>query len=379
MTHRERFVAALNHEETDGVPLDLGGGPVSQVHQTAYDDLLDLLGLEPLEDAKEGQRLWQDVVPDERVLQRFDIDLRGMWTGQPDGRPDTLLGPLEYRDEWGVVYRKAHERGEWITDGCPLQHFDEPVPADLDSIEWPDPGDPGRVRGLREKAEQLRSETDLAIVLNLESGPLGTAQRMRGFTEILEDLLIHKPFVEALFERTTDVICGIAAAVLGEVGDLIDAITIADDLGFQTQPYMAPDLYRSVVKPHHARVGDVIHRGTDAKFVLHSDGAISTLIPDLIEAGVQVINPVQVSAAGMDPVGLKREFGEDLCFWGGIDTHRLLPFGSPSEVAEGVRRTIGTLGAGGGYVLASVHNIVAGVPPENVVAMFDTALEVRRA
>jgi uroporphyrinogen decarboxylase len=202
---------------------------------------------------------------------------------------------------------------------------------------------------------------------------------MRGFTEILEDLLIHKPFVEALFERTTDVICGIAAAVLGEVGDLIDAITIADDLGFQTQPYMAPDLYRSVVKPHHARVGDVIHRGTDAKFVLHSDGAISTLIPDLIEAGVQVINPVQVSAAGMDPVGLKREFGEDLCFWGGIDTHRLLPFGSPSEVAEGVRRTIGTLGAGGGYVLASVHNIVAGVPPENVVAMFDTALEVRRA
>jgi uroporphyrinogen decarboxylase len=202
---------------------------------------------------------------------------------------------------------------------------------------------------------------------------------MRGFTEILEDLLIHRTFVEALLQRTTDVICGIADAVLAEVGDLIDAITIADDLGFQTQPYMAPDLYRSLVKPHHARVADSIHRGTDAKFVLHSDGSIYSLIPDLIEAGVDVINPVQVSATGMDPENLKREFGEDLCFWGAIDTHRLLPFGSPSEVAEGVRRTIATLGAGGGYVLTSVHNIVAGVPPENVVAMFDTALEVQQA
>lgn len=375
-THRERFVRALDHEETDRVPFDLGGGPVSQIHPAAYDALIDYLGFDPANrtDPSEEQRLWQDVVPDEEVLQRFDIDLRGLWTGQPDGRPDVPLSPLHYRDEWGVTYRKAHEDAEYITGNSPLQHLDEPTPADLDLIDWPEPDDPGRIRGLRERAERIRHDTDFAVVLNLESASLAVSQRLRGFTEFLEDLLIHRTFAEALLERVTDIICRIAEAAVREAGDLVDAVTTADDLGFQTQPYMHPDLYRSLIKPHHARLVEAVRSHTEAKFVLHSDGSIYSLLPDLVDAGVQVVNPVQVSATDMDAVRLKREFGADLCFWGAIDTQRLLPHGSPSEVADEVRRTIGTLGAGGGYVLATVHNVQEDVPPENLVAMFDAAL-----
>ena len=168
-------------------------------------------------------------------------------------------------------------------------------------------------------------------------------------------------------------LCGIASTALEVVGDVVDGVSIADDMGIQTQSFMSRDLYRLMVKQHHRREIETIRRHTSAKVIMHSDGAIHELLPDLIEAGVEVINPVQVNASGMDPVQLKREFGQDLCFWGGVDTQIVLPRGSPDDVAAEVRRRLDDLGRGGGYVLASVHNIQAEVPPQNVVAMFNTA------
>lgn len=373
LSHRERVVRALNHEETDRVPIDFGGGPATQIHPDAYVRLLAHLGFQS-EELIEGVRgEGQVVVPSDEVLERFDVDVRSAHLGQPDVRPRTRIDDLSYFDDWGVRWEKAHFTAPDINIEGPLQTLVDPAPSSVDSIEWPVPDDPGRVRGLRDRVEELRRNTDYAIILGLPNSTFALSQRLRGFTELLEDLLLNEAFAKALQERVTDVICGIAETALKEVGDLIDGVSFGDDMGIQTQSFVSRDLYRRMLKPHHARFVDTLHRLTDARVIMHSDGSIYEILGDIIDCGVDVINPVQTNADGMDPGRLKAEFGNDVCFWGGIDTQRVLPFGSPEEVAQEVRDRIGDLGRGGGYVLASVHNIQSEVPPENIVAMFDTA------
>lgn len=374
MSHRDRVRKALNHEETDRVPIDLGGGPATQIHPTAYSNLLAHLGLEeenlPVSHRGEGQV----VAPSEKLLQYFDIDVRGCYTAEPDSSQGRSIDASSYIDEWGVKWEKSDVLHPYINVLGPLQHISEPVPADLDSIQWPVPDDPGRVRGLRERVSAIRNQTDYAIVLNLPNSSFALSQRVRGFVETLEDLLLNEAFAEALQERITDVICGIAVLALGEVGDLIDGVSFGDDMGVQNQSYFSTDLYRKMVKPHHARFVETLHKHTDAKVIMHSDGSVRELIPDFIDHGVDVLNPVQVSATGMEPEQLNRDFGMDLGFWGGIDTQHVLPFGTADDVADAVRGRRKDLGKGGGYVQASVHNLQEEVPPENIVAMFETAL-----
>ncbi len=379
LAHRERVLRALNHEETDRVPIDFGGGPATQINPDAYVALLEHLEFWPEEPVEGARGEGQVVCPSERVLRHFDIDVRGFYLGEPDVNPRRPLSPLSYVDDWGVAWSKAHATAPYINVRGPLQDIDDPSPSDLDSIGWPVPRDPGRVRGLRERIERVRRETDFAIVLNLPNSTFALAQRLRGFAELLEDLLLNAAFAEALQERVTDIICGIAETALDSAGDLIDGVSFADDMGIQTQAFMSRDLYRNRVKPHHARFVETLRRHTDARVIMHSDGAIYELLGDLIDCGVEVINPVQVNAEGMDPERLKREFGADLCFWGGVDTQKVLPHGSPADVAAEVRRRLADLGRGGGYVLASVHCIQAEVPPQNVIVMFETARDPARA
>jgi uroporphyrinogen decarboxylase len=155
----------------------------------------------------------------------------------------------------------------------------------------------------------------------------------------------------------------------------VDVVSFPDDMGFQDRPYVRPELYREMIKPYHRRLVEAIKSNTEAKVVMHSDGSVYPIIPDFIEIGVDALNPVQVSAKDMDSQRLKSEFGKHMCFWGGIDTHRVLPTGTPEAVRGEVKTRIADLAPGGGYVLASVHNIQAEVPPENIVAMFDSAEE----
>ena len=375
MSHRERVVAALEHRESDRVPVDFGGGPATQIHPEAYSNLLAHLGYEeenlPVSHRGEGQV----VAPSERVLQRFDADVRGFYPGNPDVSQGRAIDESSYVDEWSVTWRKSAVMAPYINVLGPLQHIDDPVPADVSTVKWPEPNDPGRIRGLRESVQKMRNETDYAIVLNLPNCTFALCQRVRGFTEMFEDLLTNASFATALQEQVTDTICGIAELALGAVGDLIDAVSTADDLGVQNQSFMSASLYRTMVKPHHARFIETLHRHTPAPVILHSDGSVYELLPDIIDAGVQVLNPVQVSAGGMDPERLKREFGNDLAFWGGIDTQHVLPFGTASDVEREVGLRSADLGRGGGYVLGSVHNIQSEVPPENIVAMFDTAIK----
>ncbi|NQU96912.1 MAG: hypothetical protein HQ548_04625, partial [Chloroflexi bacterium] len=285
-----------------------------------------------------------------------------------------MLDENAFIDGWGVVFRRAHSKAPFMIKESPLQRLDDPAPPDVESVPWPE-GDLADLPGLRERFERLRSETDCAIVVRMRNvGAFGIAQRLRGFTEFLQDLVLSPAFAEALQERATAMACNFAGTVLGEIGDLVDGVSFADDLGMQTQTLMSPELYRSSVKPYHARLVQTFHAHTNARVIMHNCGAIRPLLGDLIDCGVDVINPVQVNAEGMNPEQLKREFGGDLCFWGGIDTQNVLPHGSPADVARDVRGRIADLGRGGGYVLAAVHNIQREVPPENIAAMYETAV-----
>jgi uroporphyrinogen decarboxylase len=190
------------------------------------------------------------------------------------------------------------------------------------------------------------------------------------------DLLLNEEFAEAFLERMTQTIVRAQELFLDQVGDLLDVHFAADDLSGQNGPLISPKIYRRTVKPRWARIISLIKSKTRAKVFYHTCGAVDEFIPDLIEMGVDILNPVQVSAPGMDSAGLKRKYGKNLCFWGGgCDTQRVLPFGTPVEVREEVKRRMQDLAPGGGFVFNAVHNIQPGVAPENVMAMFDAARE----
>lgn len=378
MTHRERVLTALDHRSPDRVPIDIGGLAATRIHADAYARLLEYLGF-PSEDigldaSSEGTVVnLNAVTPSEKVLRHFDIDVRGFHLGTQDSGRYRVVGPTSYVDDWGVTWTKSHPSAPFLNTNGPLCNLEDPDPSEVDRVDWANPDDPGIVRGLRDRVARMKNETDYAICLDLPNSTFAMSQRVRGFVDLLQDLAIDPVFATATMERVTDILCGITTAALKEVGDLIDLVSTADDMGIQTQAFMSTEMYRNMVKPHHRRHLETIRKHTEARIVLHSDGAIYDLIPELIDVGVQVLNPIQTNAVGMDPGRLKKEFGKDLCFWGGIDTQRVLPHGTPEDVAREVRNRVGDLGRGGGYVVASVHNIQAEVPPENIVAMFETA------
>ena len=224
----------------------------------------------------------------------------------------------------------------------------------------------------------MHEETDYAIVVCVGSSPVALCQGLRGFTEWMEDLVLDPALAEGLLEHVTEGVVGSTRAILREVGDYVDVVWFAGDLGFQDRAYFRPEMFRRQVKPYLGRMVEAIKSDTKAKVAIHSDGSIYRLIPDLIDIGVDAINPVQVSTKNMDSRRLKAEFGHHLGFWGAIDTQRVLPFGTPEDVREEVKARIRDLAPGGGYVLTSCHNIQAEVTPENILALYESALEFGR-
>ncbi|MCL4535108.1 MAG: uroporphyrinogen decarboxylase family protein [Bacteroidetes bacterium] len=376
MTHRERVLAALSHQEPDCVPVDLSQAAGDAINAIAYKNLLRYLGMadRPI---TISNKMAQTAHVDEDVLQRFDVDFRGISVGGPEGWVDKVLPNDSYVDEWGVV-RTRPAGGYYYdltADGSPMAGID--TIAGLDSYPWPDPNDPGRVRGLREKAKKLREETDYAVVLTINSCFFLRCGELRGWENFFSDLAGNIPFTEALMDRYLDVKLGIAARALEEVGDLVDVVVAStDDLGSTNSTIISPRTFRALIKPRMKKTFNFYKERTDAKLILHSDGSVYPFMQDFVEIGVDILNPVQVSAKNMgDTRRLKAEFGDKLTFWGAIDTHRVLPYGTPDDVRAEVRQRIRDLGPGGGYVVCSVHNIQSEVPPENVVAMFDMARE----
>ncbi len=370
MTSRQRVLAALNHQQPDRVPIDIGGSSVSTLIGQAYERLKTHLGI--AEETQYMKRKSRSVILAEAIAERLHADTRPLNLGNPDGWQDMFFPDGSFQDEWGVTWSKL-EGGHYNPTGNPLR---DATLADLDRFHWPDPLNPGRTRGLREQARKLHEETDFAVILSLPVGFVHQSQYLRGYENYLVDLILNPEFVQALMDRTLDLWLKSTAAILEEVGPCVDVVMFGDDVAFHDRPMVDPQRYRKMIKPRHAQMVEFIKRKSQAQVLYHCCGAVKSLIPDFIEIGVDALNPVQVSSAGMDTAELKARFGDEICFWGGIDTSRVLPNGSAKDVRAEVQRRIQDLAPGGGYVVASVHNIQEDVPPENILAMADAAYEL---
>ena len=364
-THRERVLAALDREEADRVAIDFGATSATTATLPAYERLKDYLGLS--HEAAAMSEISQTACLDESVLKRFAVDTRYVGFGLEPER----VGETVCRDEWGVVWKRAPDH-PYMPAGGPF-YGERPDVAALAGLAVPDPDDPACFDGLRERAAALRA-TGCAVFLNTPTGCTSQSQLIRGFGNWLKDLYKNREVVCRMLDIATEWWIRRVVNALEAAGGNVDVVQYGDDLSSQQGPLFSPEIYREIIKPRHRRVIAAVKTAAEVKFLFHSCGAVHEFIEDLIEIGVDAVNPVQVNAAGMDPVNLKAEFGDRIAFWGGVDTQHVLPSGSASEVAAETRRMVSVLGEGGGYVLGSVHNIQAEVPPENVVAMFDTAL-----
>ncbi len=378
MTSRQRMLAALNHEEPDRVPIDLGGNQTG-IHKFAYQALTKHLGIEdPVTIMDAVQQLAR---PCEAVLQRFHVDTRYVAAGAAADFKGGIVaqqrgGRLwhDLVDEFGVRWSMPDDQPLYMDiTHHPLANA---TIDDVRAYPFPRGDDPGRFAGLRQRALTLKKETPYAVVSGICGVVYEICWYMRGLEQWFMDMLQQPEFCEALLDRTLQFWLDFLRGFLDEVGDLIDVIMIGDDLAGQKGPLFRPDFYRRIVKPRQKRLVQYIHSRTKAKIWYHTCGACADYIPDLLDNGIDILNPVQISAAGMDPAALKARFGDRLVFWGGaIDTQHVLPTATPETIREHVRHNLAIWKPGGGYVFNNVHNVQAAVPPENVLALFDAAYE----
>jgi len=373
MTHRERVLAAVDRQETDRTPIDFGGTLATTIVPSTYEKLKHHLG--ETHTTTIGWKRQQLVLPAETILRRFDVDTRPLKLGDYDEGRARTLSAQQMIDHWGTTWSKE-AGGHYLNIDGPFYQT-EADPDLVDAYTWPDPDDPGLYRGLKKKAEDLHNGTDYAVILDLGIGIVTRAQFVRGFMEFLIDMSVYPKFAETLLKKLGEIWIRIARNALQEVGHLVDVVFWGDDYGMQQAPMFRPQHFTDLVKPVNQRMVAAIKELSDARVLLHSCGSIAPMIPDMIDTGIDALNPVQVSADHMDPATLKADFGDRLAFWGGIDTQDILPFRSPAEVGDYVHFIIKTLGKGGGYVLSTVHNIQEQVPPENIVAMFEAGLSNR--
>jgi uroporphyrinogen decarboxylase len=365
MTHRERVVAALSHRQPDMVPMDLASTIDSSIVVEGYERLKSHFGVSA--QAVLTNRMMRVVDVDERILTSLDIDTRGVF---PAGPPDVTIGEDRYRDEWGV--ERVRPAGSFYYDELRFPLAGEITLADIARYPMPDPHDPIRRKGLKEQVRQVHA-LDCAAVLNLPSAFVHRTQYLRGFTDWFMDFATDRRLLAALFDAVLEVSLAQCQEILAEVGAEVDVVLASDDLGTQRGLMVSPGDYRELIKPRHARYFQLIHDMTPAKVLFHTCGSVVDILGDMVEIGVDVLHPVQVSARGMDAVKLKAAWGDKLAFWGGIDTQRVLCRGTPDEVRAEVAQRIEELGRDGGYVLGAVHNIQPDVPVENVLAMYGHA------
>jgi uroporphyrinogen decarboxylase len=370
---RERVRRALDHREADRVPFDLGGTGLSTIHVTAYRSLRQYLGLPEVE-PQVAFLPEQLVRVDEDLAERLETDVRPVLAGTPSAFEYAFEeegGYRAYRDEWGIGWRMPLDGGFYY------DMYHHPL-ADADSLEemlaypFPDPLDDGRFASLRAQAEAAAARGKAVALAGPCAGIAEVYSWLRGYEEYYVDLARHKDWVGAMLDRLVAFKSAYWQRALAEVGDLVDVVVEADDLGAQNAPLMSPRTYRQVIQPRHKQLFSFIKAQAPVKLFYHTCGAVRRLIPDLIEAGIDILNPVQISAGGMDLDELKQEFGRDLVFWGGgVDTQGVLGTATPAEVKDHVRQNVETLAPGGGFVFAAVHDIQANVPPENMMAMWE--------
>jgi uroporphyrinogen decarboxylase len=378
---RDRVRLALNHQEPDRVPIDLGGTICSSIHRDSYVALKKHLGLE-VEPLRMVDYVQQLPYLDEALLERLGADIRMVQLPAATAPDVAIFEEGDYYaliDRWGSKLHMPKEGGlyfDWVQ--FPIR---QATMEALDDYAWPQPDPPEAIAGLRAQAQYLYEHTDYALVGNaiIGGGIFEQPARVMGLENFLVALVQEPRFADRLMEQITDIYIESCDSYLDQVGEYLQVFCYWDDLTGQDGWLISPNVYRRMIKPKQRRLVEAMKRRTSAKIYYHCCGAAFDLIPDLIDVGFDILNPVQVSARGMDTRRLKAEFGRDITFWGGgVDTQRVLPFGTPTEVTDEVKRRIDDLAPGGGFVFSAVHNIQALVPPENIIAAFETALEYGR-
>jgi uroporphyrinogen decarboxylase len=357
MTSRERVIATLEGEVPDRIPCDLGSSFVTGITKIAYENLSNYLGRKA-DETELCDVIQQLAVVDEGLLKELEVDVRGLTPNMVRKRP--VLEEEEdcdgFTDEWGVHWKKPKDCGLYF-DLVKSPLSGELTEDDIEQHPWPDPQAPALFDGLREKALQYFEDGYAVILESLCAGIFEMSCRMLVECKI------------SFYEK--------AAELFGET---IQFIREGDDIGSQESLLISPALYRNYLKPRHQRLFEAQKELFPAPFYVffHSDGAIYEILPDFVEAGLEVLNPVQVTGAGMSLTRLKTEFGKKISFWGGgVDTQHVLPRGTPNEVKADVRKRIEALAPDGGFIFGAIHNILGDVPPENILAMWETFREMR--
>ena len=404
MTSRERVLSAIAHREPDRVPLDIGATPSSGISAIAYDNLIRHLQLPG------AKTLVYDVVqqvaqPEDAVLDMFGadvLDIGRAFNDQPEDwypvtlptgqkvywpswfHPKEVGGKLEYRDGEGDKIATMPAGATFFDqatfpflDGYPEDYKDlghamnKVLWQKLAHSPWDHAGEPDFWEKLRDKALKKRAESDKALMIVCGCNLFEWGTFLRRIDNFLMDLLEEPESVEALLDALMEKHLATLEKVCGAVGDVCDILRFGDDLGMNTGPFMSPATYRSLFKPRHQMLCDYVHKHSGMKTFLHSCGSIYRLMPDLIDAGYDIINPVQTVTQDMEPERLKREFGNDITFWGGgMNTRAVLNRGKPEQVYDYARRMIDIFAPGGGFVFNQEHNVMPDVSPENLIAMY---------
>ncbi len=377
MNSRDRVISAINHKEPDRIPFDLGSSMMTGIHRNAYLRWKKLLGLEVEKSIRYFEPSMQIVYITEEFKDRLKIDTSPALPAWPEKFPLEMHeepDSYSYFDEWGY--------GLKMPKSDPLYYslYFHPLKKattqqELKAHPFPDPKDKTRLAPIEEEIRKAESANRAIVLNNVCAGTMEVASWLRGFDQFLIDLALQPEIAEYLLDKVMEFKLGYWELVLRKYGDRIDVVVESDDIGTQTSLLISPIMYRKYIKPRHKRILDFIHSHTNAKVFFHSCGAIRPIIPDLIEIGVDILNPVQFNLPGMGPQALKQEFGNDLVFWGGgVETQTVLSRGTPDQIKDDVRRQMDILGRDGGFVFATVHNIQAEVSEINLNAIWETVM-----
>jgi uroporphyrinogen decarboxylase len=370
MTPRQRVLTALNHEEPDTVPTALGGGPYGIVDDL-YLRLVDFLKLgEPVSPFRTGHSI---SYMDERLLERLGTDLRYCWPGMSPNSPIIAGAETDtFYDSYGQVWKRAlpyYYAGDGILkEAASNEEIDR-------LVHWPGLADPRWMAGVAERARLLREQTNYFVVMRMVAshGPFQTACDLRGTETFLTDMVLNPEFARALLEKVTTALEGLLGLAMQAGGKHFDMIELpGDDYAGNANTIMSPAMFRKFIKPCIERLVKIVkEHNPDIKVLLHSDGAITNLLPEIIALGVDVIHPLEPLPA-TDLAAVKEKFGGQLSFLGGIDISHAMP-GSREEVIAEAKRRIAQLAPGGGYILAPSNHLQADVSAENVVTLFEAA------
>jgi uroporphyrinogen decarboxylase len=369
LTHRERVMASLSHQQPDTIPIDLGGSAETSIVFEGYERLKNYFGVKS--ETKLCHRMMRVAEIDEQILKTLDIDVRAVFPGDLQGTE--VFGPDRYRDGWGV--ERIHPEHSFYFDQESFPLSGDIMISDIVNYPWPDPDYPGIVQGLKNRVAWIRENTDCAAILSLPAPMVHYSQYLRGFEDWYIDLALHPKRIETLFDAVLEVVLQMTKNILKEVGQDVDVVITADDLGAQNGLQISYDHYLKFIKPRHKKYFELVHDLTPAKVLLHSCGSVVSIIDDLIELGVDALNPVQTTAAGMNPIDLKKKYKGKMAFWGAIDSQKTLPDGDIEDIKKLVEKRIEELGENGGYVLCAVHNIQPDVPLQNILTMYRHARE----